>query len=486
MNIDEYVNKWYYTVEGKKYYATDIISFCEDSCFLRSDNFKIIKIIFNIEDKNLFLKKNDLVTNVLGYIKGTSFGNTLKNKNVKGLLFAEYEKEIIGLKNSEFGYVIDLPGYTTLDFFINCPNDEKLFKWYFNKTGGISTRLKIAYFLGVELQNLHNAGFVAIDISPKNILVKGFEQENFTPKINLSCFEKMVSKSMVSKFIGRSKYRDPLLYNSLACNDISSDVYSFAIVIFELLTNLHPFVGDACNSLNEEEVRIQIDSGKLTYIGFEGDNENTNELFYATGLFIPDKMLYLFEKMFIDGKFNKEQRPSLDDFLEAILQSIANITKCKMCNYEVNYIRGLKTCPHCNSRLDIKELNIFETIRFIDSCDNENKKISTKVFESLLKPGINVFSKKLIDNFVSCDNNDRALVIILDNLKKNINIKNCLSNGYINVNGIKVEAGQSKDCSLFNKININIPYSILKNERKEIWEDCFYGNISMDYEIEII
>lgn len=478
MDINSYINKWYYDSNSKKYFATSILSYDERSVLLLTEHKEIIKICYGIKGQEEYKKRIKLMLEIFEKNQKLLFDKKINISNI--------ESEIEGLKSSEYGYIFNTDKETSLNFFINCPKDEKLFKWYFNKTGGISSRLKIAYCLGCELKKINELGFLTTTISPDKILIKKYNESRFDPNIEFAGIENLSSKNIKQDNVGVDLYYDPLVYNGFKFNSCSSDTYSFAVLFFKLLTTLHPFVGNECENLSEEEILYKVNSGNLNYIGLVDNNKNTNNDFEDLKIFISNKILELFKKMFVDGKLKETKRPSLDDFLDAILESLARLKKCENCNYEYNYNEMKNTCPLCDEKEHIAKIEIYKlTKRNINNKVTEKKELISR---AVLQEGVNKIFKRSIDQDVSML--DNFVVVTVDYSKNGkLIIANRFEKQPIYVFGSPIPAKFQKDCSRdffkSNNLKIGIMFSNLRSEKYEKFRDEVHGEISIRYEIII-
>ncbi|HWR14160.1 MAG TPA: serine/threonine-protein kinase [Terriglobales bacterium] len=105
----------------------------------------------------------------------------------------------------------------------------------------LQTRLRLAQDIleGLAFAHSQTPPVIHRDISPSNILV---EQTSFTCRAKISDFglaKHVDAESLVASAAGKYVYMAPESF--LGTHSTSSDVYSAAIVLFELFTGCHPF-----------------------------------------------------------------------------------------------------------------------------------------------------------------------------------------------------------------------------------------------------
>lgn len=126
--------------------------------------------------------------------------------------------------------------------------------------------LDILYQVGLALDYIHGSGIIHLDVKPANILV------NDDLKIKLTDFG-LATTVLREKFRfrrpmgGTPSYMSPEQINGRRV-DRRSDIYSFGVMAYEILTGRLPFAGENLNELLEKHV------GKVSArppSGFAGD-----------------------------------------------------------------------------------------------------------------------------------------------------------------------------------------------------------------------
>lgn len=229
------------------------------------------------------------------------------------------------------------------------PNFLRSFKalsWY-ALTGGLRTRLDILIQVADIIGGLHASGLVFGDLSPNNVLLTTGDLKNRTAWIidvdnirfegkGLGAYTPRFCAPEVTKGIPTTSY---------------SDTYSFALIAFELLTMINPFDGKACKG--DEK----IDQGEVPWIFDPNDTSNfLGDLNQASILqfCITPHLFKVFDKTFGEGRLEKEKRPLLWRYRQALLEAYDMGVECPHCHMnwfvdsELNNI-----CPYCDHKLSL-------------------------------------------------------------------------------------------------------------------------------------
>jgi len=337
MPAELYLNKTFFDTQRRKYRPTAEINSGENWIEMMTEDNKLLVMFHDLDDSKQQQSRLEWLFNI-----------SSRSELDDILVFPS--AALTGLKRSEIGYISEPNNATTLNCYIHPGKGEKLFKWYCDKTGGIAYRLKIAYSIANALQRVHANGYCLVDICPNHVQLQEYNTEKEPlPAIQFSGADRISSYTFPAETIGTATYCDPLVYLKRSGVSTYSDAYSFAVLIFELLTTCHPFIGEDAEGLSGAELSSAVDSGKLDYIGDTCSSNNKSENFEYTQIFLPQDLAALFERMFVEGKYNASARPTIDNFKSAIIQSIRKIIKCdhKGCEREYPY-NDEHLCPFCD------------------------------------------------------------------------------------------------------------------------------------------
>ncbi|WP_196811586.1 protein kinase domain-containing protein [Butyrivibrio sp. VCD2006] len=254
------------------------------------------------------------------------------------------------LEEPYVGYVMkEAKGHVSLNDYVEKPEEiEDLWDWYFNATGGLTKRLQIGGLLAKSLRYLHINGYAYVDISPSNIFVS--RDKNSLAIIDSDNITSGVYNPLID---GTNFYMAPEIANKAAIANSVTDTYSYAVLLFKMLTTCHPFIGDEAEDANPEWVQDSVDRGKLEYIGNPNSDKNKNSNFENTKVFLTDELLELFRRTFVDGKLESSRRPTLFEFMRACAHARNHVIQCdnQDCDAEYYYTGKDCNCPLCDEHI---------------------------------------------------------------------------------------------------------------------------------------
>lgn len=215
-------------------------------------------------------------------------------------------------------------------------------------------RYKIIAYLFERLEKIHIEGLIFSDLSPNNILVS----------LNNDCSLKFIDTDNLrtksnpfTNVLGTPGFIAPELYKDFKRPDVltteeakniadnhllseESDVYSAAVIAFELLTLNHPFKGIKATGENTTpEDELAAERGEMDYILKPGtENYCDNNIFVNkfNDITTPE-IRDLFARTFIEGKDNPLQRPTASEFKDEFQRVSRLIVKCPYCGEERIY-----------------------------------------------------------------------------------------------------------------------------------------------------
>lgn len=254
---------------------------------------------------------------------------------------------------------------------------------HFDITGGLSKRLLILKNLAKILNDLYLKGIVYCDISPKNVFVSKDVESYETWLIDV---DNMNYETDSKLCIGTPCYMAPEVYMGNK-NTMKSDVYSFALLAYELLTYSKPFEGKAMNDGDDDgwdddwnddwdsdsenlSFDEKVSRGLMPWVLQKDDTSNER----IKGMGIPpeyvmtERMLELFDQTFSTGRNNPQKRPTMSQWYYALSEacdSVMTCTKghsyfgkrCLLCNEKSDYYIAKS---YCVSVIEDEENQIYE------------------------------------------------------------------------------------------------------------------------------
>lgn len=245
-------------------------------------------------------------------------------------------------------------------------------------TGGLRKRLLAFLKAGCILAGLHMNGLVFCDFSPKNVFISSDRLRSNVWLIDAD----NVNYLDVTRYSGiyTPKYGAPEVVRGMGCS-MWSDVYSFAVALFYILTEAHPFIGPLtdgtyCDFLDEADGMI--DRGEAPWICDLEDDRNNADSFLPADLVLNDELMSLFHCTFSQqGREKPTSRPSVYEWCPAIASHLDTLVECTYCGMHYSPMK-FECCPWCdheNSFLSVLVYNSEGEIirRFYTEMRNEGR-----------------------------------------------------------------------------------------------------------------
>jgi len=251
------------------------------------------------------------------------------------------------------GYVMDkVIGHVQLNSFLIPDKDKSLSEWY-NQGFGLRQRIYIGYIIAKAFKDLEKSNLSYCDISGNNILVKVKEEQLKSGATRTTTSIKMIDIDNIyvagrgtAAVLGTPRYIAPEVISRQKNPDVLSDNYSLAVILFELLRVGHPYISDDVLDGTPEDEEAAL-AGRCEYVT---DDNSTNML--PADVVLTDKLKKLFQKCFVDGKTNRLDRPTAQDFEFALLEASNKVIKCPSCGawYYPRKKGGVyEGCPWCDA-----------------------------------------------------------------------------------------------------------------------------------------
>lgn len=242
----------------------------------------------------------------------------------------------------------------SLTNFLTIPADP-VSQEEWSKKYDLSRRYKVITYLFERLEIIHQDGLIFSDLSPNNILVSTGPSNSlvFIDTDNLRTKEDpftnvLGTPGFIAPEVFNKEEREaeigltPIERENAKCFLLSpqSDIYSAAVIAFELLTLNHPYKGiKAMGKDTTPDDELDAEKGKFDYVLKPGTDN------YCEGNIFIDKfndittseLRELFLRTFIEGKTNVLKRPLAKEFKEAFQKASRLIVTCPNCGEEMMY-----------------------------------------------------------------------------------------------------------------------------------------------------
>lgn len=318
------------------------------------------------------------------------------------------------LLDDELGYIMrKADEHESLTKYIDFPVDT-FDEWY--KQYPFKKRIQIITNMFDALKEIHHQGLIFADMSPSNIMVRKTKNEI----VFIDCDNMRDKYDNYSNVLGTPGYMAPEKLKPL--NDVisgvsggaylkdgrisvDSDIFSAAIIAFELLTLQHPFVGDVVDEGTADEYEAAKNCETDFIFKNNTNNVSTHGLTHFYEQITTPEIRKLFYRTFVDGKNNPSLRPTDVDFCEAFHRALNLIVKCPNCGFEQIYTNSEDECCDCGKKLGSKIIfeiyNTFGQIDMADAINNMGDFIDLNVdIQNILVDGQKPCTKKLVNRVV--------------------------------------------------------------------------------------
>ncbi|OQW85843.1 MAG: protein kinase [Rhodoferax ferrireducens] len=219
----------------------------------------------------------------------------------------------------------------------------------FVDSGGLDRRLRLLARLARVLAKLHGLAIAHGDLSPKNIFVSRSHEHAQVWLIDCDNLSYAVRNSNLQLYT--PDYGAPELLRGEAGISTYTDVWSFAVMAFQLLTALHPFKGGEMVD-QDSELETQALRGELPWVDHPDDERNRAYMGVSRDLVCTPALKQLFDRCFRVGLINADERPVMSEWAEVLESAAAQQVLCNAvegCGSTFLWNAAL-VCPFCETR----------------------------------------------------------------------------------------------------------------------------------------
>lgn len=318
----------------------------------------VVKII---NDNNMSRMQRNEIYEHLKWLKDLG----ARNKEIKQCMTVPK-----ALLDDYLGYImLHASEHDNLKKYITPPTETELFDDWYKQDFTFKKRYQIIVNLFDALRKIHLAGLIFTDLSPNNIMVhKKQNQIVFIDTDNTRRRTDLYGGVLGTPgYMAPEVYRkpdvmlakannvDPKILSKFGRLTAESDIFSAAVIAFQILTLQHPFIGDEIENgtPEDEEKALEI---KTDYIFKEGTtNTSTYGLTTKFGQITTQGIRDLFYRTFVTGKEQPALRPTAEDFLEEFQKAFDSIVVCDDCGFSRLYsYDGDNACINCDKEIETK------------------------------------------------------------------------------------------------------------------------------------
>ncbi|MBF7728603.1 protein kinase domain-containing protein [Pseudomonas sp. N040] len=309
------------------------------------------------------------------------------------------------LAEPRFGYVMELmdglvPLQSLFDSFITA-EDEAAADYV--RQGGLRRRIRILSQLARTLNQLHSRGMLYGDLSPSNIFVS--DDPGHAETWLIDC-DNISLESHSGLTVHTADYGAPEVVRSDSLLSSLTDIWSFAVIAYQLLTHNHPFKGELISDGDPEEEEAAL-RGERPWIYDTQDDSNQCFTNLPIQLIEHSKLPALFSRCFEQGLHNPSSRPSMAEWLEAFTEIDERIYCCASCGGSTLLSAELgsiseASCFFCDEPTDSR-LVLFEEFISLPAETEGSTNASGEMIATgrmvWLQPGVEIELKRLMPTF---------------------------------------------------------------------------------------
>jgi hypothetical protein len=278
----------------------------------------------------------------------------VKRLDLEGLPIAS---PIAVLRPPHAGYLMHLAArMSSLRGMMNPPADGRSVSEWYIATGGMRARLRRLGTIFEVFTRLHGRGLVYGDPSPQNILLAS---DGDHPRAFLIDADNLhVQGDPTAPGVFTPGYGAPELICGNTGPGTLTDAFALAVIAFELLTLVHPFVGDRVHD-GEPELEEAAFHGQMPWIEHSSDTSNRCSRGIPREMVVSPEAKKLFKRMFEDGLNERLLRPGLGEWVGVFCQAADVAVLCPSCAGSY-YAPQTRDCPWCGHGRPDASLAVFQ------------------------------------------------------------------------------------------------------------------------------
>ncbi|WP_348687861.1 protein kinase domain-containing protein [Aeromonas bestiarum] len=307
------------------------------------------------------------------------------------------------LAEPRFGYVMELmDGLVPLDSLLNSFIDagEASVTDYLRQ-GGLRRRIRILSQLARTLNQLHARGMLYGDLSPSNIFVSDDPVYAETWLIDCDNISLTAQHALTLHTVD---YGAPEVVRGEAQLSSLTDIWSFAVIAWQLLTHNHPFKGELVSN-GPPEMEEAAMRGECPWINDAQDDANHCFVNLPPELIAHSVLPALFARCFEQGLLEPCERPGMAEWLEALSAVDECLFTCDGCGGSTLLAAEAESaaeavCFYCDRPADPLLVRFSEYVAQPQDDSNLDAESLIATGRSVwLQPGGSVELKRLLPSF---------------------------------------------------------------------------------------
>lgn len=370
-------------------------------------------IVYRTQDPNVLIKMRTITDQITGEV--TVVEGEQEYKQYKSDLIdvriadlpegVKIAKPVAFLKSPQCGYLMrtldNMVPIQTL-MFTNQQGDP--LKAYL-ESGGVLRRLQILTKFAKMFAQLHSLPLVFADLSEGNLFISSSADATEAWLIDA---DNLQYEARFLNVVGTEGYRAPEIANGSSTNTTFSDVYSFAIIAYKILTyRPSPFIGALRNApvtVKEDDgwddgwddhpddvskitdINVLAELGEMPWVDDLTDDSNRANGGWPIELVASKKMIQLFQQTFSDkGRKNPASRPTMEQWYEVLSGASKAMVHCTNPNCQTSFYVTQPSCYLCKTPIptfyvgrisDLYDLNkMFEDEEEFEKLDYQDPQV---------------------------------------------------------------------------------------------------------------
>jgi len=218
---------------------------------------------------------------------------------------------------------------------------------FYIQTGGLKRRLEVLSKVAGAFLKMHGRSLIYGDPSPNNIFIS--EDPDFSEIRLIDSDNIQFNTSRESSSVYTPRYGAPELVLGKTPANTLTDIYAFAVIVFETLTYIHPLLGDQILD-GEPEKEEEAFKGGYPWIDHSTDRTNGTIRGLERDNTLSPELMKLCSETFEDGLLIPEKRPGISKWVDKLYSALDNTLSCPSCNG--SFYRNKKECPWCSDEND--------------------------------------------------------------------------------------------------------------------------------------
>ena len=218
---------------------------------------------------------------------------------------------------------------------------------FYIQTGGLKRRLEILAKVAGTLLKMHSRSLIYGDPSPNNIFISEDPKFSEIRLIDSDNIQYNTSRNLSTVYTQR--YGAPEIVMGKSPANTLTDIYAFAVIVFETLTYIHPLLGDDILD-GEPEIEDKAFKGGCPWVEHSSIKTNTTTRGLERENVLSPGLLNLCRNTFEEGLLNPAKRPGMSKWVDNLYSALDNTLTCSSCNG--SFYRNKKECPWCSDAND--------------------------------------------------------------------------------------------------------------------------------------